>query len=165
MLSLHSEGQSAAIPVASMEFAAICLRNALLLLPEHQQQELKTENSSKNSSQSGSTESGSENSDACRSDTSVRSTYLLQKDSNAFLTRWFQTIFLFFHKVFLFVLYSQHISPVIMFRNCTKESSHNHIMSKFVFTAEFKMHALLLHTEYDSIRHNEIYTHWYPVSL
>ncbi|XP_026040257.1 CCR4-NOT transcription complex subunit 10 isoform X2 [Astatotilapia calliptera] len=61
----YSEGQSAAIPVASMEFAAICLRNALLLLPEHQQQELKTENSSKNSSQSGSTESGSENSDAC----------------------------------------------------------------------------------------------------
>lgn len=106
-----------------MEFAAICLRNALLLLPEHQQQELKTENSSKNSSQSGSTESGSENSDACRSDTSVHPTYLLQKDSDAFLTRWFQTIFLFFHKVFLFVLYSQHISPVIMFKNCTK--SHN----------------------------------------
>lgn len=63
--TMYSEGQSAAIPVASMEFAAICLRNALLLLPEHQQQELKTENSSKNSSQSGSTESGSENSDAC----------------------------------------------------------------------------------------------------
>lgn len=63
-----SEGQSAAIPVASMEFAAICLRNALLLLPEHQQQEAKTENGSKNSSQSGSTESGSENSDACRSE-------------------------------------------------------------------------------------------------
>uniref|UniRef100_A0AAY4D6M5 CCR4-NOT transcription complex subunit 10 n=1 Tax=Denticeps clupeoides TaxID=299321 RepID=A0AAY4D6M5_9TELE len=35
----YSEGQSAAIPVASMEFAAICLRNALLLLPEHQQSE------------------------------------------------------------------------------------------------------------------------------
>lgn len=61
-----SEGQSAAIPVASMEFAAICLRNALLLLPEHQQHESKPENGSKNSSQSGSTESGSENSDACR---------------------------------------------------------------------------------------------------
>nr|XP_057909810.1 CCR4-NOT transcription complex subunit 10 isoform X2 [Doryrhamphus excisus] len=63
--TIYSEGQSAAIPVASMEFAAICLRNALLLLPEHQQQDAKTENSSKSSSQSGSTESGSENSDAC----------------------------------------------------------------------------------------------------
>lgn len=61
----YSEGQSAAIPVASMEFAAICLRNALLLLPEHQHQETKAENGSKSSSQSGSTESGSENSDAC----------------------------------------------------------------------------------------------------
>lgn len=64
---VDSEGQSAAIPVASMEFAAICLRNALLLLPEHQQQDAKTENGSKSSSLSGSTESGSENSDACRS--------------------------------------------------------------------------------------------------
>uniref|UniRef100_A0A665TBM0 CCR4-NOT transcription complex subunit 10 n=1 Tax=Echeneis naucrates TaxID=173247 RepID=A0A665TBM0_ECHNA len=63
--SIYSEGQSAAIPVASMEFAAICLRNALLLLPEHQQ-ETKTENGSRSFSQSGSTESGSENSDACR---------------------------------------------------------------------------------------------------
>ncbi|CAK6972013.1 CCR4-NOT transcription complex subunit 10 isoform X1 [Scomber scombrus] len=63
--TIYSEGQSAAIPVASMEFAAICLRNALLLLPEHQQQDMKTENGSKSSSQSGSTESGSENSDAC----------------------------------------------------------------------------------------------------
>uniref|UniRef100_A0A673BCN1 CCR4-NOT transcription complex subunit 10 n=1 Tax=Sphaeramia orbicularis TaxID=375764 RepID=A0A673BCN1_9TELE len=63
--TVYSEGQSAAIPVASMEFAAICLRNALLLLPEHQQQDNKTENGSKSSSQSGSTESGSENSDAC----------------------------------------------------------------------------------------------------
>uniref|UniRef100_A0A8C9ZSD8 CCR4-NOT transcription complex subunit 10 n=1 Tax=Sander lucioperca TaxID=283035 RepID=A0A8C9ZSD8_SANLU len=63
--TIYSEGQSAAIPVASMEFAAICLRNALLLLPEHQQQDTKTENGSKSSSQSGSTESGSENSDAC----------------------------------------------------------------------------------------------------
>uniref|UniRef100_A0A3Q3JBX5 CCR4-NOT transcription complex subunit 10 n=1 Tax=Monopterus albus TaxID=43700 RepID=A0A3Q3JBX5_MONAL len=61
----YSEGQSAAIPVASMEFAAICLRNALLLLPEHQQQDTKTENGSKSSSHSGSAESGSENSDAC----------------------------------------------------------------------------------------------------
>ncbi|XP_072317784.1 CCR4-NOT transcription complex subunit 10 isoform X4 [Eucyclogobius newberryi] len=63
--SPYSEGQSGAIPVASMEFAAICLRNALLLLPEHQQQDAKTENGSKGSSQSGSTESGSENSDFC----------------------------------------------------------------------------------------------------
>uniref|UniRef100_A0A7N6AGE4 CCR4-NOT transcription complex subunit 10 n=1 Tax=Anabas testudineus TaxID=64144 RepID=A0A7N6AGE4_ANATE len=63
--TIYSEGQSAAIPVASMEFAAICLRNALLLLPEHQHQDTKTENGSKSSSQSGSTESGSENSDAC----------------------------------------------------------------------------------------------------
>lgn len=63
---LCSEGQSAAIPVASMEFAAICLRNALLLLPDHQQQDTKTENGSKSFSLSGSTESGSENSDACR---------------------------------------------------------------------------------------------------
>ncbi|XP_019735528.1 CCR4-NOT transcription complex subunit 10 isoform X5 [Hippocampus comes] len=63
--TIYSEGQSAAIPVASMEFAAICLRNSLLLLPEHQQQDVKMENSSKSSSQSGSTESGSENSDAC----------------------------------------------------------------------------------------------------
>uniref|UniRef100_A0A8C6KX04 CCR4-NOT transcription complex subunit 10 n=1 Tax=Nothobranchius furzeri TaxID=105023 RepID=A0A8C6KX04_NOTFU len=62
----YSDGQSAAIPVASLEFAAICLRNALLLLPEHQQQEPKPENGSKSSSQSGSTESGSENSDVCR---------------------------------------------------------------------------------------------------
>ncbi|XP_071327094.1 CCR4-NOT transcription complex subunit 10 isoform X6 [Trachinotus anak] len=62
--TIYSEGQSAAIPVASMEFAAICLRNALLLLPEHQQ-DTKTENGSKSFSQSGSTESGSENSDAC----------------------------------------------------------------------------------------------------
>ncbi|XP_062847513.1 CCR4-NOT transcription complex subunit 10 isoform X2 [Trichomycterus rosablanca] len=61
----YSEGQSAAIPVASMEFAAICLRNALLLLPEHHQHEGKPEDGSKSSGQSGSTESGSENSDAC----------------------------------------------------------------------------------------------------
>lgn len=63
---VDSEGQSAAIPVASMEFAAICLRNALLLLPEHQPQDMKTENNSRTTSQSGSTESGSENSDVCR---------------------------------------------------------------------------------------------------
>ncbi|RXM34113.1 CCR4-NOT transcription complex subunit 10 [Acipenser ruthenus] len=58
------DGQSAAIPVASMEFAAICLRNALLLLPEDQQ-EAKSENGSKNSSQSSSVESSSEGSEAC----------------------------------------------------------------------------------------------------
>uniref|UniRef100_A0A8D3D340 CCR4-NOT transcription complex subunit 10 n=1 Tax=Scophthalmus maximus TaxID=52904 RepID=A0A8D3D340_SCOMX len=55
--TIYSEGQSAAIPVASMEFAAICLRNALLLLPEHQQPDAKTENGSKSFSQSASTES------------------------------------------------------------------------------------------------------------
>ncbi|XP_052475376.1 CCR4-NOT transcription complex subunit 10 isoform X4 [Carassius gibelio] len=60
--TIYSEGQSAAIPVASMEFAAICLRNALLLLPEHQQHDSKPD---KSCSQSGSTESGSETSDAC----------------------------------------------------------------------------------------------------
>ncbi|KAI4811740.1 hypothetical protein KUCAC02_014616 [Chaenocephalus aceratus] len=64
--TIYSEGQSAAIPVASMEFAAIGLRNALLLLPEHQQ-DAKTENGSKICSQAGSTESGNENSDPCRS--------------------------------------------------------------------------------------------------
>uniref|UniRef100_A0A8C7J3Y9 CCR4-NOT transcription complex subunit 10 n=1 Tax=Oncorhynchus kisutch TaxID=8019 RepID=A0A8C7J3Y9_ONCKI len=63
--TIYSDGQSAAIPVASMEFAAICLRNGLVLLPDHQQQENKAENGSKTTSQSGSTESGSENSDAC----------------------------------------------------------------------------------------------------
>uniref|UniRef100_A0A4W5NCP0 CCR4-NOT transcription complex subunit 10 n=1 Tax=Hucho hucho TaxID=62062 RepID=A0A4W5NCP0_9TELE len=63
--TIYSDGQSAAIPVASMEFAAICLRNGLVLLPDHQQQETKAENGSKTPSHSGSTESGSENSDAC----------------------------------------------------------------------------------------------------
>nr|XP_023683247.1 CCR4-NOT transcription complex subunit 10 isoform X2 [Paramormyrops kingsleyae] len=63
--TVYSDGQTAAIPVASMEFAAICLRNALLLLPEHQQPDGKAENGSKSSSQSGSMESGSENSDMC----------------------------------------------------------------------------------------------------
>lgn len=63
---MDSEGQSAAIPVASMEFAAICLRNALLLLPEHQQQDLKAEPGSKTSSQPGSVESSSESNDICR---------------------------------------------------------------------------------------------------
>uniref|UniRef100_A0AAY5K8L8 CCR4-NOT transcription complex subunit 10 n=1 Tax=Esox lucius TaxID=8010 RepID=A0AAY5K8L8_ESOLU len=64
--TVYSDGQSAAIPVASMEFAAICLRNGLVLIPEHPNQETKAENGSKTPSQSGSTESGSENSDACR---------------------------------------------------------------------------------------------------
>uniref|UniRef100_A0A3B3DW01 CCR4-NOT transcription complex subunit 10 n=1 Tax=Oryzias melastigma TaxID=30732 RepID=A0A3B3DW01_ORYME len=64
----YSEGQSAAIPVASMEFAAICLRNALLLLPEQHQQDATTESSSRSSSQSGGAESGCENSDTCRSE-------------------------------------------------------------------------------------------------
>lgn len=67
LFCVDSEGQSAAIPVASMEFAAICLRNALLLLPEHQPPDIKAENNSRTTSQSGSTESGSENSDVCRS--------------------------------------------------------------------------------------------------
>uniref|UniRef100_A0A673N0E7 CCR4-NOT transcription complex subunit 10 n=1 Tax=Sinocyclocheilus rhinocerous TaxID=307959 RepID=A0A673N0E7_9TELE len=61
--TIYSEGQSAAIPVASMEFAAICLRNALLLLSEHQQHDSKPDNGSKSCSQSGSTESSSETSD------------------------------------------------------------------------------------------------------
>lgn len=61
-----SEGQSAAIPVASMEFAAICLRNALLLLPEHQPQDLKAEPGSTTSSQPGSAENSSDNNDICR---------------------------------------------------------------------------------------------------
>ncbi|KAJ8004857.1 hypothetical protein DPEC_G00140660 [Dallia pectoralis] len=63
--TVYSDGQSAAIPVASMEFAAICLRNGLVLIPEHQSPETKAENGSKTPTQSGSTESGSENSDTC----------------------------------------------------------------------------------------------------
>ncbi|KAJ7322519.1 hypothetical protein JRQ81_018806 [Phrynocephalus forsythii] len=61
--TVYNDGQSSAIPVASMEFAAICLRNALLLLPEDQQ-ELKQENGSKTGSQLGGNDS-SENSEAC----------------------------------------------------------------------------------------------------
>ncbi|KAF4799356.1 CCR4-NOT transcription complex subunit 10 [Turdus rufiventris] len=62
---VYNDGQSSAIPVASMEFAAICLRNALLLLPEDQQ-EPKQENGSKTSNQlSGNTEN-TESSEACR---------------------------------------------------------------------------------------------------
>ncbi|XP_071591532.1 CCR4-NOT transcription complex subunit 10 isoform X2 [Heliangelus exortis] len=62
---VYNDGQSSAIPVASMEFAAICLRNALLLLPEDQQ-EPKQENGSKPSSQLGGNTENSESSEACR---------------------------------------------------------------------------------------------------
>ncbi|KAM9387334.1 CCR4-NOT transcription complex subunit 10 isoform 2-T2 [Phaethornis superciliosus] len=61
---VYNDGQSSAIPVASMEFAAICLRNALLLLPEDQQ-EPKQENGSKTSSQLGGNTENSESSEAC----------------------------------------------------------------------------------------------------
>lgn len=36
----NCEGQSFAIPVATVEFASLCLRNALLLLPDSQPEEL-----------------------------------------------------------------------------------------------------------------------------
>ncbi|XP_032091506.1 CCR4-NOT transcription complex subunit 10 [Thamnophis elegans] len=62
---VYNDGQSSAIPVASMEFAAICLRNALLLLPEDQQ-EPKQENGSKAGNQLSGNE-GSENNEACNS--------------------------------------------------------------------------------------------------
>uniref|UniRef100_A0A8C3CR57 CCR4-NOT transcription complex subunit 10 n=1 Tax=Cairina moschata TaxID=8855 RepID=A0A8C3CR57_CAIMO len=62
---VYNDGQSSAIPVASMEFAAICLRNALLLLPEDQQ-ESKQENGSKTSNQLGGSAENSESSEACR---------------------------------------------------------------------------------------------------
>ncbi|XP_064362196.1 CCR4-NOT transcription complex subunit 10 isoform X3 [Dromaius novaehollandiae] len=61
---IYNDGQSSAIPVASMEFAAICLRNALLLLPEDQQ-EPKQENGSKASNQLGGNAENSESSEAC----------------------------------------------------------------------------------------------------
>ncbi|KAM9308564.1 CCR4-NOT transcription complex subunit 10 [Gastrophryne carolinensis] len=61
---LYNDGESSAIPVASMEFAAICLRNALILLPEDQQ-EANKENGSKNNSQSGSADSGGEGNETC----------------------------------------------------------------------------------------------------
>ncbi|XP_054671453.1 CCR4-NOT transcription complex subunit 10 isoform X3 [Grus americana] len=61
---VYNDGQSSAIPVASMEFAAICLRNALLLLPEDQQ-EPKQENGSKASNQLGGNTENSESSEAC----------------------------------------------------------------------------------------------------
>uniref|UniRef100_A0A803YGZ7 CCR4-NOT transcription complex subunit 10 n=1 Tax=Meleagris gallopavo TaxID=9103 RepID=A0A803YGZ7_MELGA len=56
---VYNDGQSSAIPVASMEFAAICLRNALLLLPEDQQ-EPKQENGSKPNNQLGGNTENSE---------------------------------------------------------------------------------------------------------
>ncbi|NXO02284.1 CNO10 protein, partial [Rhinopomastus cyanomelas] len=61
---VYNDGQSSAIPVASMEFAAICLRNALLLLPEDQQ-DPKQENGSKPSNQLGGNSESSESSEAC----------------------------------------------------------------------------------------------------
>ncbi|CAI5788380.1 CCR4-NOT transcription complex subunit 10 isoform X2 [Podarcis lilfordi] len=61
---VYNDGQSSAIPVASMEFAAICLRNALLLLPEDQQ-EPKQENGSKIGNQLGGNNENSENNEAC----------------------------------------------------------------------------------------------------
>uniref|UniRef100_A0A8C2TR81 CCR4-NOT transcription complex subunit 10 n=1 Tax=Coturnix japonica TaxID=93934 RepID=A0A8C2TR81_COTJA len=61
---VYNDGQSSAIPVASMEFAAICLRNALLLLPEDQQ-EPKQENGSKTNNQLGGNTENSESSEAC----------------------------------------------------------------------------------------------------
>ncbi|XP_075778080.1 CCR4-NOT transcription complex subunit 10 isoform X2 [Pelodiscus sinensis] len=61
---VYNDGQSSAIPVASMEFAAICLRNALLLLPEDQQ-EPKQENGSKTNTQLGGSTENNESSEAC----------------------------------------------------------------------------------------------------
>nr|XP_025046042.1 CCR4-NOT transcription complex subunit 10 isoform X3 [Pelodiscus sinensis] len=63
---VYNDGQSSAIPVASMEFAAICLRNALLLLPEDQQ-EPKQENGSKTNTQLGGSTENNESSEACSS--------------------------------------------------------------------------------------------------
>ncbi|XP_030061906.1 CCR4-NOT transcription complex subunit 10 isoform X3 [Microcaecilia unicolor] len=63
---VYNDGQSSAIPVASMEFAAICLRNALLLLPEDQQQP-KQDNGSKTSSQLGGAENNSDINEGCSS--------------------------------------------------------------------------------------------------
>ncbi|KAK7816853.1 hypothetical protein U0070_021650 [Myodes glareolus] len=64
--TVYNDGQSSAIPVASVEFAAICLRNALLLLPE-EQQDPKQENGSKNSSQLGGNTESNESSEPCSS--------------------------------------------------------------------------------------------------
>lgn len=63
--TVYNDGQSSAIPVASMEFAAICLRNALLLLSE-EQQDPKQENGSKSNSQLGGNPENSESSETCR---------------------------------------------------------------------------------------------------
>ncbi|XP_005278756.2 CCR4-NOT transcription complex subunit 10 isoform X7 [Chrysemys picta bellii] len=63
---VYNDGQSSAIPVASMEFAAICLRNALLLLPEDQQ-EPKQENGSKTNNQLGGNAENNESNEACSS--------------------------------------------------------------------------------------------------
>ncbi|XP_076986019.1 CCR4-NOT transcription complex subunit 10 isoform X4 [Tamandua tetradactyla] len=62
--TVYNDGQSSAIPVASMEFAAICLRNALLLLPE-EQQDPKQENGSKNNNQLGGNTESSESNETC----------------------------------------------------------------------------------------------------
>ncbi|XP_056656364.1 CCR4-NOT transcription complex subunit 10 isoform X7 [Monodelphis domestica] len=62
--AVYNDGQSSAIPVASMEFAAICLRNALLLLPEDQQ-EPKQENGSKTSNQLGGSGENAESQETC----------------------------------------------------------------------------------------------------
>ncbi|XP_076986018.1 CCR4-NOT transcription complex subunit 10 isoform X3 [Tamandua tetradactyla] len=64
--TVYNDGQSSAIPVASMEFAAICLRNALLLLPE-EQQDPKQENGSKNNNQLGGNTESSESNETCSS--------------------------------------------------------------------------------------------------
>uniref|UniRef100_A0A673T630 CCR4-NOT transcription complex subunit 10 n=1 Tax=Suricata suricatta TaxID=37032 RepID=A0A673T630_SURSU len=64
--TVYNDGQSSAIPVASMEFAAICLRNALLLLPE-EQQDPKLENGSKTSNQLGGSAESGESSETCSS--------------------------------------------------------------------------------------------------
>lgn len=64
--TVYNDGQSSAIPVASMEFAAICLRNALLLLSE-EQQDPKQENGSKSNSQLGGNPENSESSETCSS--------------------------------------------------------------------------------------------------
>ncbi|XP_027728118.1 CCR4-NOT transcription complex subunit 10 isoform X3 [Vombatus ursinus] len=64
--TVYNDGQSSAIPVASMEFAAICLRNALLLLPEDQQ-DPKQENGSKTSHQLGGSAENAESQETCSS--------------------------------------------------------------------------------------------------
>ncbi|XP_069504917.1 CCR4-NOT transcription complex subunit 10 isoform X4 [Ambystoma mexicanum] len=77
---VYNDGQSSAIPVASMEFAAICLRNALLLLPEDQQ-DLKQENGSKANSQ-GNPENNSESSEACSSKSHEGETFITAPPSS-----------------------------------------------------------------------------------